>query len=93
MRDATPSTAEDTADSPRPKLTVIGGNPSRQRPDAGRIPPPVDPLEAEAAALPDEFYREELDAVIALFRLIRSNRHREAPHREAPHRELADLCD
>lgn len=88
MRDATPRTAEDTAESPRPKLTVVGGNPSRQRPDTRRIPPPVDALEAEAAALPAEFYGEELDAVIALFRLIRSSR-----RREAPHRELADLCD
>lgn len=88
MRDSTPRTAEDTADSPRPKLTVVGGNPSRKRPDARPVPPPADPLEAEAAALPAEFYREELDAVIALFRLIRSNR-----RREAPHREMADLCD
>lgn len=88
MRDTTPRTAEDTSDSARPRLTVVGGKSSRQRPDARRVPPPVDQLEAEAAALPAEFHREEVDAVIALFRLIRSSR-----RREGSHRELADLCD
>lgn len=68
----------DTHVSARPRLTVVGGKASRPlRPDARRVPPPVDPLEAEAAALPAELHREEVDAVIALFRLIRLSRSRQ----------------
>lgn len=60
-----------------PKLTVVGGKASRSLRTARNVLPPADDLEAEAAALPAEFHREELDAVIALFRLIRSGRSRE----------------
>lgn len=70
-------TPDDANVSARPKLTVVGGKASRTPRPACPAPSPVDPLEAEAAALPDEFHPEEIDAVVALFRLIRSSRRRE----------------